>query len=124
MTWEDQGRKEHGYFGNGTSGTANIYVRGRALYYNLPGNKMANGEPFDPNAMAAAMLKVPLGTKVKVTSLEDPSKSIEVTVTDRGPYVTGRVIDLTPKAFETLFGSVRKGIGQVVVSTPERPATP
>lgn len=79
---------------------------------------MANGKQFDPNAMAAAMLHVPLGTKVTVTSLRDPSRSIEVTVTDRGPDASGRVIDLTPKPFQSLFGDLGSGLGRVVVHVP------
>lgn len=79
---------------------------------------MANEKPFDANAMNAAMLHVPLGTKVTVASLHDPSKSIEVTVTDRGPYVSGRIIDLTPSAFTALFESTRAGIGSVIVQVP------
>ncbi len=47
-----------------------------------------------------------------------PTKAIEVIVTDRGPVPLGRVMDLTPKAFETLFGSTNVGFGQVVVTMP------
>lgn len=116
MSWIDQGRQKHGYFGHGISDLGHEQqLKGQASYYNLPGNSMANGKPFDGNAMNAAMLHVPLGMKVTVTSLRDPSKSIEVTVTDRGPYVSGRIIDLTPKAFEALFGSTRAGTGPVIV---------
>ncbi len=43
---------------------------GRASFYDLTKNRMANGRMFDPNAMNAAMLNVPLGTMVKVTMLE------------------------------------------------------
>ena len=97
MGWQDQGRQEHGWFGHGVaSGSEEQYIGGGASYYNLPGNKMANGALFDASAMNAAMLHIPLGTRVRVTSLTDPSRSIDVTVTDRGPYVSGRVIDLIP----------------------------
>lgn len=119
MSWIDQGRQKHGYFGHGISdGGQEQQLKGQASYCNLPGNNMANGKPFDGNAMNAAMLHVPLGTRVAVTSLRDPSKSIEVTVTDRGPYVAGRIIDLTPKAFEALFASTRVGTGPVIVHVP------
>ena len=70
--------------------------------------------------MNAAMLTVPLGTHVTVISLKDPSRSIEVTVTDRGPYVPGRIIDLTPKAFKALFGSQHSGISPVIVAVPQK----
>ena len=49
---------------------------------------------------------------------------VEVTVTDRGPYVTGRIIDLTPMAFETLFGSTKRGTGKVVVAIPGKSVVP
>jgi rare lipoprotein A len=68
--------------------------------------------------MNAAMNDVPIGTKVSVTSLDDPSKSIEVTITDTGPHAKGRIIDRTPKAFQTLFGSTKKGVGNVIVLAP------
>jgi rare lipoprotein A len=67
------------------------------------------------------MKTVPLGTTVVVMSLADPTKSIEVTVTDRGPYAPGRVIDLTKTAFEKLFGNIRVGLGDVVVKIPGGP---
>ena len=98
-------------------------LRGGASYYNLPGNKMANGRPFDAAAMNAAMLHVPLGTKVKVISLDDPTRSIEVTVTDRGPYAAGRVIDLTPTAFRALFGTTNRGVASVTVVVPRERET-
>ena len=116
MSWIDQGRQEHGYFGHGTAGKAPIYVRGYATYYNLVGHDMANGKPFDPNAMNAAMKLVPRGTRVKVTSVDDPSKSIVVTVTDHRPHPIGNVIDLTPAAFRALFGGLTRGKGMVIVT--------
>lgn len=120
MSWIDQGRQQHGYFGHGTSGRDQQQLRGGASYYNLPGNKMANGKPFDGGAMNAAMLHVPLGTKVKVVSMDDPSKPIDVVVTDRGPYAAGRVIDLTPAAFRALFGTTGRGVAPVIVLVPHQ----
>lgn len=119
MSWEDQGRQEHGYFGHGASAQSDArQLTGRASYYNLPGNRMANGRMFDANAMSAAMLGVPFGTIVTVTSLKDPTRSIAVTITDRGPYAPGRIIDLTPSAFTALFGSTRIGVADVIVVIP------
>ena len=121
MGWQEQGRPEHGWSGHGVdSNVGDHYIRGGASHYNLPGNKMANGALFDASAMNAAMLHVPLGTRVHVTSLSASSRSIEVTVTDRGPYVSGRIIDLTPKAFGASFGSTTVGTGQVVVQILDR----
>jgi len=79
---------------------------------------MANGQLFDPSGMNAAMLKVPLGTMVTVQLADNPSRSIKVTITDRGPYGPGRVIDLTKAAFESLVGSTRSGLANVIVTVP------
>jgi rare lipoprotein A len=91
-------------------------LSGLASWYDLPGRQMANGRVFDPDAMNVAMLKVPLGTVVTVRLAEDPSRSIAVTVTDRGPYEPGRVVDLTPAAFTALVGNTRPGLAKVVVT--------
>ena len=91
---------------------------GGASYYNLVGNRMANGKLFDGAAMNAAMLHVPLGKKVTVESLSLLGRTIEVTVTDRGPYAAGRIIDLTPAAFKALNGSTGAGVVQVKVTVP------
>jgi rare lipoprotein A len=79
---------------------------------------MANHQMFDPNAMNAAMRHVPFGTVVTVILADNPNSSITVTVTDRGPFVVGRVIDLTPAAFIALVGSTAPGIVRVVVMVP------
>ena len=91
---------------------------GGASYYNLVGNQMANGQRFDPAAMNAAMLHVRLGTTVTVESLSSPGKTVSVTVTDRGPYEPGRIIDLTPAAFRALNGTLAAGVFQVKVTVP------
>ncbi len=123
MSWIDQGRQRHGYFGHGIAGDDLEKRRGDASYYDLPGNKMANGHAFASTAMNAAMLRVPLGTKVRVIPLNDLSRSIEVTVTDRGPYPAGRIIDLTPTAFRALFGSMNQGTAPVIVLIPHQRTT-
>ena len=93
-------------------------VSGVASWYNLVGRQMANGRVFDANAMNAAMLKVPLGTVVTVHLADDPSRNVSVTITDRGPYKAGRVIDLTPAAFQALTGTLNAGLARVVVTLP------
>lgn len=65
----------------------------------LAGNPMANGQPFDPEALTAAHKTLPLGSKVWVSN---GSKSVQVTITDRGPYTPGRDIDLSARAARTL----------------------
>jgi rare lipoprotein A len=108
-----------GSAGSAGSSSAPRTLRGLASYYNLVGRRMANGRIFDPRAMQAAMLRVPLGTAVTVRLAEDPSRFITVTITDRGPYGPGRIIDLTPAAFEALVGSTRPGLANVIVTIPE-----
>lgn len=93
-------------------------LTGLANDYSLPGNRMANGEIFDPDAMNAAMLNVRLGTTVTVALADGPQRSVNVVVTDRGPYVAGRIIDLTPAAFTALAGSRAAGLIRVLVSIP------
>jgi rare lipoprotein A len=90
--------------------------KGRASFYAKQFNnrKMADGHRFNPNTNVAASKSLPLGTTAKVTNL-DNGKSALVKVQDRGPYVDGRVVDLTPKVAEELE-MTRKGIAPVVVA--------
>ena len=90
---------------------------GRAPYYNNLGRNMSNHHRFDPSAMTAAMLHVPLGMIVHVTNVLG-GKSIDVTVTDHGPYVQGRIIDHTPTAFTALAGGLGPGVIEVEVMVP------
>lgn len=77
--------------------------QGEASYYarSLRGSTMANGEPYKPTAMTAAHRKLPLGTKVEVTNIENDSSAI-VEITDRGPYAGDRIIDLSRAAATNL----------------------
>ncbi len=61
------------------------------------GRKTANGEAFNQDKLTAAHRTLPLGTKVAVTNVTN-GKSVEVQINDRGPYVNGRVIDLSRAA--------------------------
>ena len=67
-----------------------------ASYYAkiLHNRKTASGERFDNNAMTAAHKTLPFGTEVKVTNLNN-GKSVTVRINDRGPFVKGRIIDLS-----------------------------
>lgn len=65
------------------------------------GRKTANGERFNQNKMTAAHRGLPLGTKVKVTNLENGRKVV-VRINDRGPYKYGRIIDLSRAAAKRL----------------------
>ncbi|WP_048922294.1 septal ring lytic transglycosylase RlpA family protein [Rufibacter radiotolerans] len=72
---------------------------GKASYYSdkLKGNKMANGDRYQPGKLTAAHKKLPFGTKVKVTNPSN-GKSVKVKITDRGPFTPGRIIDLSKSA--------------------------
>lgn len=72
---------------------------GKASYYanKFKGRLTANGEKFRQHKRTAASLTIPFGTKVRVTNLEN-GKSVKVRINDRGPYVSGRIIDLTRRA--------------------------
>jgi len=59
-----------------------------------PGTKTASGTPLNDNAMTAAHKSLPFGSKVKVTNKKN-GNAVTVTITDRGPYVKGRCIDLS-----------------------------
>src|SRR5688500_11069556 len=65
------------------------------------GKRTASGERFDQNDLTAAHRKLPLGSEVKVTNLEN-GRSIIVAINDRGPYIKGRVIDLSKAAARRL----------------------
>jgi len=75
------------------------------------GKRTASGERFDQNDFTAAHRKLPLGSEVKVTNLEN-GRSIVVEINDRGPYAKGRVIDLS-KAAARRLGIVEDGVGKV-----------
>ncbi|CAM3390468.1 septal ring lytic transglycosylase RlpA family protein [Pontibacter korlensis] len=72
---------------------------GKASYYarKFQGRKMANGEEYRRGKMTAAHKTLPFGTKVKVTNLQT-HKTVKVEITDRGPFVRGRVVDLSEAA--------------------------
>ncbi len=76
---------------------------GQASWYGpgFHGKKTANGEIFDDKKFTAAHKTLPLGTKAKITNLHN-QKSVEVVINDRGPYVKGRIIDLSKAAAKAL----------------------
>ncbi len=89
---------------------------GKAAWYDL-GGKTANGESSSGNGMTAAHRTLPFGTKVRVENLSN-GKSVIVRINDRGPFVGGRVIDVTRAAAEEI-DMVRSGIANVRVSVVE-----
>ena len=81
-----------------------------------PGGRMtANGEVFDPNGLNAAHKLLPLPAHVRVTNLEN-RRAIILRVNDRGPFVAGRIIDLSAGAAKKL-GFYRQGTARVLVET-------
>lgn len=96
-----------------TSCARKITESGKASYYadKFQGRKTANGETFRQQRMTAAHPTLPFGTKVKVTNLNN-GRSVKVRVNDRGPFVAGRIIDLSKKAARKL-GMLQTGVTTV-----------
>ena len=76
---------------------------GKASHYALKfqSKKTASGELYDNAKKTAAHKKLPFGTKIKVTNLKN-SKSVIVKINDRGPFVKGRIVDLSGSAFSSI----------------------
>jgi rare lipoprotein A len=85
-------------------------AHGLASYYSY-GTKTANGEKFDPGEMTAAHRTLPFGTRLRVTNTAT-GQSVTVRVNDRGPFIAGRVVDLSQSAAETL-GIAKRGVAKV-----------
>jgi rare lipoprotein A len=83
---------------------------GLASFYKEDG-QTASGEAFDPHKMTAAHRTLPFGTRLLVTDVAS-GRSVTVRVNDRGPYVAGRVLDVSYSAAEKL-GMVKRGVSQV-----------
>ena len=86
----------------------------RASYYadKFNGRKTTSGKRFDNNKYTAAHKKLPFGTRVKVTNLVN-GKSVIVEVTDRGPFVKSREIDLSKRAFMEIASNKSTGVMKV-----------
>ncbi|NOI90076.1 septal ring lytic transglycosylase RlpA family protein [Vibrio splendidus] len=84
-------------------------LAGKASWYGdkFHGRLTASGETYNMNANTAAHKTLPFGTIVRVTNTNN-NKSVDVKINDRGPYVKGRVIDLSHKAFARI-GNVKQG---------------
>ena len=115
-----QGACAPGVRSSGGGGVAPGTV-GLASWYGerFQGRPTASGEPFDMRALTAAHRTLPFGTRVRVTHLEN-GRSVVVRVNDRGPFVEGRIIDLSRAAAEEI-DMVEEGTARVrveVLSTP------
>jgi len=89
-------------------GTASVYDQ------RFAGRKMANGEPMKPTGNNAASKTLPLGTTAKVVNMET-GKSAVVTIADRGPYVKGRILDLSPSTAQKIGVEPKDGVAKVSV---------
>jgi rare lipoprotein A (peptidoglycan hydrolase) len=96
----------------GSDGHKPTGIRGMASYYWEP-QALASGGRFNPNGMTAAHKTLPFGTRVRVTHLGN-GRSVEVKINDRGPYVAGRIIDLS-KAAAGVIGMTAQGVAHVAV---------
>ena len=101
-SWRDASASVGGGTGNSFSGMASYYG-------NESGSKTASGQRFNQNAMTCAHRSLPFGTKLKVTH---GGRSVVVTVNDRGPFIRGRVLDLSTGAARAV-GLTGAGVGRV-----------
>jgi rare lipoprotein A (peptidoglycan hydrolase) len=84
---------------------------GKASYYSYTMGKTASGLLFNRNSLTAAHRTLPFGTRLRVTDVVN-RKSVTVTITDRGPWISGRVLDLSLAAARSL-GITGRGVSQV-----------
>lgn len=89
--------------------------KAHASYYadKFNGRRTASGRKFDNNKYTAAHRKLPFGTMLRITN-EDSGLSVDVEITDRGPFTKGREIDLSKKAFMDI--AINKGRGSLPVT--------
>lgn len=89
---------------------------GKASYYadKFNGRKTASGEIFRNSKKIAAHKTLPFGTKVRVTNLKN-GKTVKVRIADRGPFVAGRIIDLSKHAARKI-DMVSQGVGNVKIT--------
>ena len=101
--------------------TRGAYQVGRASYYahKFHGRQTANGEIFDMYGLSAAHRELPLGTVIRVTHLGN-GRSLKLRVNDRGPFVPGRILDLSLGAAQKL-DMVEEGVAEVRIDIIREP---
>jgi rare lipoprotein A len=92
-----------------SSGTGRSFSGMASYYGNESGSRTASGQRFNQNAMTAAHRSLPFGTKLRVTH---GGSSVIVTINDRGPFIRGRVLDLSTGAARAI-GLTGAGVGRV-----------
>jgi peptidoglycan lytic transglycosylase len=95
---------------NKNAAETQIASYGLASFYSDE-QQTANGEKFNPNDLTAAHPTLPFGTQLRVTNVAT-GRSVTVRVNDRGPFVPGRIVDVSYSAAETL-GIVGRGVAKV-----------
>ena len=103
--WTKRSLGNTGRLGSGQHGVASFYWQPQ---------RVASGGWFNPNAMTAAHRTLPFGTRVRVTHAAT-GRSVDVRINDRGPYIAGRIIDLS-RAAAGVIGMTGQGIARVTVS--------
>ena len=98
--------------GRSMSGVASIYDRSS-------GKETASGEQLNEDSLTAAHRSLPLGTIIEVTNDRNGQKAV-VRINDRGPFVDGRIIDLTPAGARVLGFSGLTIVSLAIVSSPSR----
>ncbi|WP_035756220.1 septal ring lytic transglycosylase RlpA family protein [Hugenholtzia roseola] len=100
---------------NTQTGTVIKTEKGIASYYadKYEGKPTASGEPYRKNQLTGAHRTLPFGTKVRVTNLKN-QKAVVVRINDRGPFVKGRIIDVSRQAAEQL-DFIRAGLVEVKI---------
>jgi len=91
------------------AGGGRSFAGAASFYGNESGSKTASGQRFDQSAMTAAHRSLPFGTKLRVTH---NGRSVVVTINDRGPFIKGRVLDLSTGAARAV-GLTSAGVGHV-----------
>jgi len=106
---------------NITVNAQNFKQTGLASFYadKFEGRQTANGEKYRHSKLTAAHKTLPFGTILKVTNLEN-DKTVEVRINDRGPFIKGRIIDLS-KSAATELEFIQKGIVKVEITTISNP---
>ena len=107
------GESAHGSEDRSAARSFNRVFSGKASYYSYQTGKTASGSSFNRNLPTAAHRSLPFGTRVRVTDLAT-NRSVVVVITDRGPMVRDRVLDLSLGAARSL-GITDRGVAQVRV---------
>ena len=110
----DAAASKDGWRGANASADTAQKFSGTASFYgdnDEPSGETASGQKFNQEAMTAAHLTLPFGTRLKVTH---EGKSVVVTINDRGPYIKGRILDLSTGAARAIGITEDKGLGQIV----------